>query len=553
MVWNRTDGNLQSRLAGARLLILDEGREPVWSRAIDKAPQTSAEFSPGGERPIAFVVAFADDPGSPAEVLGVEQGQGWTFARDGRPHALTLVPDKAQAIEPGSTLTVAVEHGSEKGDRALGRFRVATTRNWAGEHARTPGKILAILNTPTDRRPEAHRGEVEAYYLAEVAPEMNPARKQLASLKKQLADLKPETTVPVLAELPAHARRTTKIQRRGNYLDLGAEVSEGVPEAIFPLPPDTPRDRLALARWLVGDDNPMTARVVVNRHWEQVFGSGLVPTSEEFGSQGEPPTHPELLDWLATELVAQHWDLKQLLRLLVTSATYRQSSKVTPEALRLDPANQWLARGPRFRLPAETVRDQALAVAGLLSPKMYGPPVRPPQPSSGLAAAFGAKIDWQTSMGDDKYRRALYTTWRRSNPYPSMATFDAPNREVCTVRRTRTNTPLQALVTLNDPVYVEASQALARRMAGAGKGRPDKIKVGVKLCLSRDPSGPEVERLSRLYDDAYSQFNGDADRARKMATDPLGPAPEGADLADLAAWTVVANVLLNLDETLMRR
>jgi hypothetical protein len=184
---------------------------------------------------------------------------------------------------------------------------------------------------------------------------------------------------------------------------------------------------------------------------------------------------------------------------------------------------------------------------------MYGPPVRPPQPSSGLAAAFGAKIDWQTSMGDDKYRRALYTTWRRSNPYPSMATFDAPNREVCTVRRSRTNTPLQALVTLNDPVYVEASQALARRMAGAGNERSDKIKLGVKLCLARDPSDREVERLSQLYDAAYSKFAGDADKAKKMATEPLGPAPEKSDLDDLAAWTVVANVLLNLDETLMRR
>jgi hypothetical protein len=553
-IWNRTDGNLQGRLAGARVVVLDEKRVATWTQAIDPAPQASAEFSPSGERPLAFVAAFADDPSTPADVLGAKPGKGWSPLGDGKPHTLTLVPGTAQAIEPGSTLTITLEHGSKKGDRTLARVRLATTGDdRAGEFARTPEKILTILKAPADRRAEAQKAEVEAYYLAEVAPELKPVRDQLADLKKQLTDLKPETTVPVLAELPANARRTTKIQRRGNYLDLGDEVAEGVPEAIAPLPSGAPRDRLALARWLVSEDNPMTARVVVNRYWEQVFGAGLVPTSEEFGSQGEPPTHPELLDWLATELVAKHWDLKHLLRLLVTSATYRQSSKVTPEGLRLDPGNQWLARGPRFRLPAETVRDQALAVAGLLSPKMYGPPVRPPQPSSGLTAAFGGKIDWQTSMGDDKYRRALYTSWRRSNPYPSMATFDAPNREVCTVRRTRTNTPLQALVTLNDPVYVEASQALARRMAVAGKERPDKIKLGVKLCLSRDPSEREVERLSRLYDDAYSRFAGDADKAKKMSTDPLGPAPAGSDLADLAAWTVVANVLLNLDETLMRR
>ena len=415
------------------------------------------------------------------------------------------------------------------------------------------GRVERALKSPLDSRAEALKAELERYFLDADEIVRKSARDELAGLKKRLAALKPETTVPVLQEMAANARRTTKIQMRGNFLDLGDPVSEGVPEAIYPLPPDAPRDRLTLARWLVSPDNPLTARVVANRTWEQVFGAGLVPTSEEFGSQGEPPTHPELLDWLATEMVRQGWDLKQFLRLLVTSSTYRQSSKVTPDGLRLDPANQWLARGARFRLPAETVRDQALAVAGLLSPKMYGPPVRPPQPSSGLSAAFGGKIDWTTSMGDDKYRRGLYTTWRRSNPYPSMATFDAPNREVCTVRRSRTNTPLQALVTLNDPVYIEASQALARRMASGGKERADKIRLGVKLCLARDPSDRELSRLADLYDDAHSRFATDADKARKMATEPLGAAPAGSDLVDLAAWTVVANVLLNLDETLMRR
>ncbi len=385
------------------------------------------------------------------------------------------------------------------------------------------------------------------------APELNAAWTSLAALEKRLNTWKPETTVPILAELPANARRKTRIQLRGNFLDLGEEVTEGVPEAIEPLPPGAPRDRLALARWLVSDENPMTARVVANRYWEQIFGAGLVPTSEDFGSQGEPPTHPELLDWLATELVEKKWDVKHLLRLLVTSATYRQDSKASSDAIRLDPANQWLARGPRFRLSAETVRDQALAVAGLLSPKMYGPPVRPPQPSSGLSAAFGGGIDWQTSAGADKYRRGIYTTWRRSNPYPSMATFDAPNREVCTVRRTRTNTPLQALVTLNDPVYVEASQGLARRMVGHGQEKSERIRFGVKLCLARDATPREVERLGKLYDEAHARFASNPDQARKMATEPLGPAPQGADLTELAAWTVVANVLLNLDETLMRR
>ncbi len=547
VIWSRTDGGLQSRLDGAKLVILDEARKPAWSRDLGAAPKLSVEFATGGGRPVAFVSAFDDGSAAPADIL-TPKSQGWPVPPGGG--RLILLPAEPLAIEPGSTLSVTVEPAPKPDAAPADSPRLAwTADDRAPEFARLPPKILEALRSPD----EARRAEVAKYYRASVAPETKLVRDELAGARKDLAGLKPETTVPVLAELPAGARRKTRIQLRGNYLDLGSEVAEGVPEAIATLPADAPRDRLALARWLMSDDNPMTARVVANRAWEQVFGAGLVPTGEEFGSQGEPPTHPELLDWLATELVASHWDLKALLRLLVTSAAYRQSSKVKPEGLRLDPANQWIARGPRFRLPAETVRDQALAVAGLLSPRMYGPPVRPPQPASGLAAAFGGKIDWQTSMGDDKFRRGLYTTWRRSNPYPSMATFDAPNREVCTVRRSRTNTPLQALVTLNDPVYVEAAQGLARRMAGAGKAKADRARFGLKLCLSREATDREIERLVRLHDDAYSQFAGDPDGAKKLATDPLGPAPEGSDLADLAAWTVVANVLLNLDETLMRR
>ncbi len=553
-LWSRTDGMLQERLNGAKILILDDQRNPVWTQPIDKAPTLSAEFSPSGDRALTFAAGFADDPKISADVLS-KSAKGWSVATlENRPRALTLVLGTPLSIEPGSTLTVTLDHGSKKGDRTVGRVRVGVTDDdRAGEFARIPSTILGLLQTPDGQRTESQRREVERFYLTEIAPERQPNRDQIARLKKELAGLKPETTVPVLAELPPTARRTTKIQRRGNFLDLGDEVTEGVPEAIYPLPPGAPRDRLTLARWLVSFDNPMTARVVANRAWEQIFGAGLVPTSEEFGSQGEPPTHPELLDWLANDLVDHHWDLKHLLRLLVTSSAYRQSSKVTPDGLRLDPANQWLARGPRFRLSAETVRDQALAVAGLLSPKMYGPPVRPPQPSSGLSAAFGGGIDWQTSMGADRYRRALYTTWRRSNPYPSMATFDAPNREICTVRRTRTNTPLQALVTLNDPVYVEASQGLARRMVSGAKDRNERIKLGVKLCLSRDATEKEIDRLGKLYDDAFARFQKEPEQAKKMATEPLGPAPDGANLTELAAWTVVANVLLNLDETLMRR
>jgi len=291
----------------------------------------------------------------------------------------------------------------------------------------------------------------------------------------------------------------------------------------------------------------------VNRLWESVFGTGLVRTSEEFGSQGEMPSHPELLDWLAVELMDQKWNINHLVRLMVSSATYRQVSRVTPELAAQDPDNRLLARGPRFRLSAEMIRDQALFVSGLLSPKMYGPPVRPPQPKLGLSAAFGSGTDWETSGGEDRYRRALYTTWRRSNPYPSMTTFDAPNREVCLVRRERSNTPLQALVTLNDPVYLEAAQALARRMVKGGTTPADKVRLGYRLCLSRLPSEKELNRMTEFFGKSLERFKADATKAKDMATKPLGEAPAGSDLAELAAWTLVGNVLLNLDEVLMKR
>jgi hypothetical protein len=360
----------------------------------------------------------------------------------------------------------------------------------------------------------------------------------------------------VLEELAGDKRRVTKLQHRGNWQDLGPVVAESVP-AVFPSPEVTDGgrlDRMVLAKWLVDRRNPLTSRVVVNRLWERLFGIGIVSTSEEFGSQGDLPSHPELLDWLAYELVDRGWDTKAIMRLVVTSAAYRQTSRATPELVARDPENRLVACGPRVRLSAEVIRDQALAAAGLLSRKKGGPSVHPPQPNVGLSAAFGGGIDWKTSAGEDRYRRALYTTWRRSNPYPSMATFDAPSREVCTVRRPRTNTPLQALVTLNDPVYVEAAQALARRMVREGGSTdPERAVRGFRLVLARQPSPAESERLVRLHDQTLAGFKNDPDNAKKMATDPLGPVP--ADLAigldDLAAWTVVANVILNLDETFM--
>ena len=464
VVWNRTDGEVGSRLKGYRVSILDEQQQPVWKQDIAEAPSPSRAFAIG----------------------------------------------------------------------------------------EVPGNILAAVKIPADKRND-EQSKLLADYYRSISPELKPIRQQLAKVEKQLANLKPATTVPVMRDLPPDKHRTTKIQLRGNFLQTSDEVTAGVPAAFHPVPEGEPINRLTLAKWLVDEQNPLTARVIANRYWEALFGTGIVRTSEEFGTQGDLPSNPELLDWLATELVRLEWDMKAFVKLLVTSAAYRQSSAVTAELVERDPDNQLLARGPRFRLSAEMIRDQALFASGLLSDKMYGPPAKPPQPNIGLTAAFGGGIDWTTSEGDDRYRRGLYTTWRRSNPYPSMAAFDAPNREVCTVKRDRTNTPLQALVTLNDPVYVESAQALARRMAVGGKTIDEKVTHGFRICLARPPSEAELLRLRKLYDQTYASFQDSPEQAMKMATEPLGAIPEGSDVTELAAWTVVGNVLLNLDEMFLKR
>jgi cytochrome c553 len=415
--------------------------------------------------------------------------------------------------------------------------------------AKLPKEIADVLAQPADKRDKKLLPKVQAYHRAQEPAwtKLDAEVKELTARSAQLG-----TTTPILRELKQP--RVTKIQIRGNFLDTGDVVEPGLPAAIAVPIEKGSINRLTLARWLVSPDNPLTARVAVNRLWEEVFGVGLVLTSEDFGIQGEPPSHPELLDWLATEYVRLGWDTKKMLKLLVTSAAYRQSSRVTPELAKRDPDNRLLARGPRVRLSGEAIRDQAMFASGLLSPKLYGPPVQPPRPNFGLSAAFGSSTDWQPSAGEDRYRRGLYTRWRRNAPYPSLTTFDAPERTVCNIRRLRTNTPLQALVTLNDPVYVEAAQGLARRIVkDGGDTTAARVTFAFRTVLTRPPTEKETQRLTALYAQARALYERDPAKALAMATRPLGPAPQSADVADLAAWTVVANVLLNLDETLARR
>ncbi len=423
-----------------------------------------------------------------------------------------------------------------------------------------PGNVKAALVVDAAKRSPAQQAELKKYYRS-IAPALKQTQDQLAAAKKQLAAIQIVTT-PVMKELPNGQKRVTKIHIRGNFLDQGKPVSPGIPAIFPPLPSDRAADRLALARWLVGPQNPLTARVTVNRYWEQLLGVGLLDTPDDFGTRGKLPNHPELLDWLAVEFTSpangsgsgMAWDVKKLLRLIVTSATYRQSSALTPVLAERDPDNKLFARGPRFRAPAEVIRDQALFVSGLLSPKMYGPPVRPVRPKLGLTAAFGGGTDWDASPGEDRHRRALYTQWRRTSPYPSMITFDAPSRNVCTVTRPRTNTPLQALVTLNDPVYVEAAQALGRRMVKEGGTTVEsRLRHGFRLCLARPPQQKELQRLVGLYEQARERYAKAPQEAQKLATEPIGPLPPGQAAPEMAAWTLVGNVLLNLDEMFAKR
>ncbi|MCP4782686.1 MAG: DUF1553 domain-containing protein [Fuerstiella sp.] len=387
--------------------------------------------------------------------------------------------------------------------------------------------------------------------LEKASEEFEQKNSRIEDLSKQLSGIKP-AKLPVMREVASDVRRQTWYHNGGSYLSPGKEVFPGVPAVFGKLPDDVSPDRLAVARWLVSRENPLTARVAVNRYWETFFGTGIVQTSEDFGSQGLLPSNQPLLDWLAVEFMDQGWSMKKLCKLIVMSATYQQSSKITAEALQKDPGNRLLSRGPRFRLEAEMIRDQALATAGLLNKTMYGPSVMPRQPD-GIWQVVYSGDHWETSGGGNQYRRGLYTFLRRTSPYPSMITLDATSREVCTIRRVLTNTPLAALVTLNDPVYVEAAQALSRKvMLDGGSSKEERVRHAFLRVLSRPPTQQEAARLEALVDDEHKYYLENPDQAQQMATSVLGPAPEGLDISRLAAWTVVGNVLLNLDETLTK-
>ena len=525
-----------------------------WVHAGNKQKPTDVKFraayasaSAGGFEPQTVIGLKVKD-------MANARNKGWSAPASAKPQTLTLLPEKPLALQAGDVLRIELDQRTRKKEQHLTAWTLHYTADSRVETlAASPTAVLPTLLLSSEARSPQQTAQATDYYVRSIAPEASAERAELAETKRKLTALKPNT-VPIMRELTGEKRRTTKVQIRGNYLNLGDEVSPITPAVFPPLPADASPDRLSMAHWLVSTENPLTARVTVNRFWETLFGVGIVRTSEEFGAQGEMPVHPELLDWLAVEFMRSGWDVKALLKRLVCTEAYQQTSALTPALAEADPDNRYLARGPRFRMSGEILRDQALAVSGLLSSKMYGKPVRPPKPNMGLNTAFGQGNDWMTSAGEDRYRRALYTEIRRNSPYPSLTTFDAPNREVCTLRRNRTNTPLQALVTLNDPVYIEAAQALARRIIKDGGTTVEaRIKFAFELVLSRGPLSTEVARLKQLLEETSAGFATDPERAKVMATDPLGELPPDANVPEHATWTAFSNVLLNLDETLMRR
>ncbi|MCI0360051.1 MAG: DUF1553 domain-containing protein, partial [Planctomycetaceae bacterium] len=393
-------------------------------------------------------------------------------------------------------------------------------------------------------------------------PKFDPLRQQIDELTKKKNEF--DGTIPVslvMANMPQE--RETFILVRGAYDKPGEKVTAAVPSILPPLPQGATANRLGLAQWLVDPDHPLMARVTVNRFWQQYFGSGLVKTAEDFGSQGSWPTHPELLDWLARDFIESGWDVKRLQKLIVMSGTYQQSSKVTKDLIARDPEDQLLVRGPRFRLDAEVLRDSALFVSGLLLERPGGKGVKPYQPQGiweSVAFQGSNTQNYKADGGDANYRRTIYTFWKRTAPPPGLMTFDAPSREACVVRRSRTNTPLQALALMNDVQYVEAARKLAERVMGATAGSPssagsspsDRLSLAFRLATARQPSPDETAILVETFHAHLAKYQTDKPAAEKLIA--LGEAKrnESLDAVELAAYTLVCNLILNLDEVVTK-
>ena len=535
---------------------------------------------------IIFSQALADfeRPDSPIKnALDGDQKTGWNSdagpVKRNQNRKIVFTAKTPVGFDGGTNLTFTMAH-NQGNVQITGRFRLSATTAENPPFDPLPSNVRNVISIPVNQRTKEQQREILAYFISidEKSAKANNA------IDEVLKDYPDSTTTLILAE--RSTPRETKIFKRGDWKNKGESVTPDTPSFLNPFPKDAPRNRLGLAQWVISKDNPLTSRVIVNRIWQQYFGNGFVASPEDFGTRCETPSHPELLDWLAIALrdgIADfglqnadlkkpssagtpqspirnpQWSIKAMHKLIVTSATYRQSSKMTPQSAipnpqSEDPYNKWLARAPRLRVEAETVRDLSLAAAGLLSHKIGGPPVFPPIPDGVLDLGFGGAMKWETSKGEDRYRRAMYTFWKRSVPYPSLSTFDAPNADLSCPRRIRSNTPLQALTTLNDKLFMEAAQGLALRVWKEG-GNDDvlKLRYAFQLCTARLPDQLEERELLTMLRKEYENFQGKTAMAVYVSAADLDNIPADVDLHKVAAWTMVARVLLNLDETITRK
>jgi hypothetical protein len=493
-------------------------------------------------KPVRFGGASQDQPKNAANLaIDGNPATGWSTGGEvGRPHEAVFNFAEPVRLDGAVKLTMLFERYYASG---LGRFRISVTTDQRRAEATTHGGTLeSILAKPAAERTAAERQALRTRFL-DVAPELAGVHKEIAQLK---ASRPAFNTTLVMKERSPLNPRPTHIHHRGEFLQPKERVEPGVPAALHPFPADAPRNRLGFARWLVSPDNPLTARVTMNRQWQAFFGRGLVRTTEDLGIQGEAPTHPELLDWLAREFVKQGWSMKKMHKLIVMSATYQQSSRLTPEFLARDPENRLLARGPRVRLEAELIRDSLLRVSGLLAPKLGGPSVFPPQPPSVTTEGVYGPIQWKPSTGEDRYRRGMYTFLKRSIPYAMFSTFDGVTGETCLARREVSNTPLQALTMLNDLVVIEAAQKLGAIVAAASGSVEERMTLLFRRCIVRPPTAAEGTALVGF-------FTRQRDRLQKGELDAKAIAGEGTgDVVQRAAWTLTARAVLNLDELLTK-
>ena len=482
------------------------------------------------------------DVSSAAKTVDGDMSSGWGIAgRQGRPNAAVYV--LAEPVPAGMPITLQLQ--SERHYACgLGCFRVSVADRADAEARGHTAAEEAALAKPAGSRLPAEQNLVFHRFLASAAELAEPV-KAIWSLEDSLRG---GTTTLVMRERPADNHRKMFRRHRGEYTQPEEEVQPATPAFLPPLPTDAPTDRLALAKWLISTGNPLTARVAVNRHWQAFFGRGLVATVEDFGYQSDPPSHPELLDWLAVTFMHDlGWSQKKLHRLIVTTSTYRQSSTVPPALAAHDPANVLLARGPRVRLEAEVIRDSMLAAAGLLSAKMYGPGVRPPQPEGVTEVAYG-NPKWQASTGDDRHRRSLYTFQKRTAPFAMTTTFDGPTGEACIARREASNSALQALTLLNDPMFVEVAQALGRAVMAAGSDDAIRLRELARRVLSRELDADEARTLTRYLDEQRRRMAAGEIDATKLAGDDAGD-----DAGERAVWMLAARAVMNLDEAIVKR